>query len=355
MSDKQDYNVKNNLKRCAKRCSATALLIGAVLFTSGCSEQPAALEVHDDYLERVSRVVEQPLPAPLLPAAQALQYPEVRELQLELAPVKLSLLDSLRLDDCSVGQTIAELNSSMGRLKSGLRRYYTDKLLVSQLQQCALQIQAENQELAAELTELAALKQAQQQQAKQLAFAQEPALRNALSASRESLDKVDSATFAPNFDALQVVLQVMSNQPLPEQARVEAALEQLENDRYLPALWRSMQLLNANLSRGNALLKHTADAARCDSPATTQTATVLRTIFAKYFAQALQQQVAGFSQQAYQLEPILNELEQHHQARALSDHLSQLQTLNTEIRANMRAQAELWQSFFKACRFTPGA
>src|SRR5690554_6710357 len=85
-----------------------AALVGllSLLINAGCSPSTSLLDDWSDYQQRLA--TPQQLEPKNWQLAPAPAYPARRELRLELPPIQLSLLDSLRLDDCRAGALIAE-------------------------------------------------------------------------------------------------------------------------------------------------------------------------------------------------------------------------------------------------------
>src|SRR5690606_28401753 len=95
-----------------------------------------------EYQQRLAYVLERDLPA--ADEIRRMSLPEHSATQISLKPLQLSLLDSFRLDDCELSSLIANRNSALGRLRTGLRQFHSDRQIATALQACAFHIANDN-------------------------------------------------------------------------------------------------------------------------------------------------------------------------------------------------------------------
>jgi len=339
----------------------TTLLIAASL--AACTQVPAALALMQDYQARLARVQEldvQPLSAPSAP-----QIPSVRSLTQQQPPVvALSMLDAMRLDACKAGQLLAERNSALGKLGSGLLRYQQSLALIDALQQCITQDSDANLSPATKtrLQQAIAAQQSHLNALRQHAMATDSSLRHALSPGSKVLEEMSNAALAPSIEALTVVSQLLAYQPatvtqtdaLPSVKRLQQALQNLEQSDYLPQLWRTLHDQQHWLAQLEPYVTDAARNAACQNGKGSSKADILHTVFVKFYSSEIQPELASLSSQSYALRPVLNRLTELSSQPTFRAHLLKLQVLPQGLTDTTKKHAQHWQAFFKACGFQPG-
>lgn len=338
--------------------SIGAILLLTSILVAGCSDTPPALKTLDDYRTRVANPQELQVPALNIPAVA--RPPGVRELRVTIPEVTLSLLDSLRLDECAAGASIVQRNSALGRLKSGLRRYHGDLKIVQQLETCLQQLDTPESELGQRLRQALKTKRETLPLLKQQAIASDDALRRALTPANQSSANLSNESLAESIEALSVVLALLehngqANHELISSDRLEQALETLEKGDVFGQLWRNQHEWIFGLQQSHHLVNEAGDRAGCASAGTPQRAQVLRTVFTKYFAAQLQPEVAQLTGHAYRINPLIEVLTAHSDQPLLVDYLNSLENLSAALTAEIKTHAQLWQQFFRDCDFQPGS
>jgi hypothetical protein len=126
------------------------VLLALLAWVVACSSDPRQHAL-DDYLKRLSRALQQESsgqPQPLL-----LAFPARRQL-LASAPAtdSIALLDFLGMSDCQLQQTLAQRNSSLGKLGSESQRLLQDLAFIQQAPACIELLQQQRKdELAQQL------------------------------------------------------------------------------------------------------------------------------------------------------------------------------------------------------------
>lgn len=329
-------------------------------FLGGCQDAPVAVQVLDDYHQRLAYVQDESLQDVQSPPA--LRYPPQRELNLMTPRVTLSMLDALRLDQCQLGQLIANRNSSLGKLQDGISRLYADRQLLQALAVCEAQLISTGELALAE--RLTSARQEKEQQLVSLvanALAADDSLRHALSADPEGLAGADRASLAPSLNALEQLIYFLEQslaaptEPMTLSAtELETHLATLQQNEFLPKLWRSLQLQETYLRERRYLAAALPAASGCTDIAVPERALIMQRVFSSVFAAELQPQLAQLTSAAYELEPFLQRLKTLAPQPQLQEHLNELAQLSPALKTQISAEVTLWQELFRQCGFTPG-
>lgn len=325
-------------------CATTSLV--------ACAPAPEGLAHLHDYQTRVANTLDRDPIVFTAPLHQ--QPPAERELRITVPRLEISLLDSMRLDACAAGPLIAQRNSTLGRLQNGVLRYYYDRQLSAALVRCAEQLSKTDPDLAQRVQQQAEAKNQILPLLRAQAITQDSAVRNIVSLADRPLATPDSATLAPLFGALKLVLQTLDNSAvLPEEEALITALERLEKDRYLGQLWRALADNTAYLQQLQPLVAQLSQDAGCDAAGVPNRAHVLRQVFISRFSGPVQRHIGALTNQAQQLESYLVALRTP-QPR-WQEHLNNLAQLDDQMKRVTRNHVEHWQQLFRDCGFTPGA
>ena len=136
------------------RLAALALLIAL----SACDSTSSANSAWEDYLTRLSRVLDVAIPDPApLPYPH---FPRTRELALTFSQSDINLLEFLRLRRCKLRETLAERNSILGRHGDASSHLIFDLRFLNEAPACIEELKADNDsELAQALIDAQASKQ----------------------------------------------------------------------------------------------------------------------------------------------------------------------------------------------------
>ena len=324
----------------------------SLLWFSGCSADSSLLDDWSDYQQRLAKQQQlEPQPWRLEPAPQ---LPALRELRLELPALNLSLLDSLRLEQCQLGGLIVERNTSLGRLQQGVLRYYHDVQISTALHQCVATL--EESQLRQRLRVVATEKQRSLPLLRAHALLHDSVLRNTLNSGKIALSKPDPAQFAPVLQALELVIHSLLSDhasELPSLPELQQALEVLDKSSYSGQLWRGFSEQRQFLEQLAPLLTDVDRRAGCRSAGVPERAYILRNIAITLFGGQLQPRLALYLQQGQALEPYLQQLYAIDSHPLMNAHLAQLMAQPEQLRQAVRAHAQQWQLLFTACDFSP--
>lgn len=331
------------------QCLPLLLAVLAGLVLTGCSQPENIITSVHTLNQRIASTLDtdavqlsySPRPAPL---------PAVRQLKPAGQPVGMSLLTSLRLGHCNVGQQIAQRNSALGRLEDGLMRLQGDIKLLQGLKECIKQ--PKSAPLVDELQRAIEAKSRQLQFDTAHALATDKALRNALDIGAEPLQKIDPAAFNTALDALTQIVNWLQ-QPGP-QPHLHEWREQLAQSDYLNRLSRSVISMRLKLRQLQAGLPPLTRAAGCDSKGVPQRAKVLRNVFMQFFINDVQADLALLTTQFQQYQPLLRQLADISPQPALAGYLVRLSEQGEQLSKVSKSFVQPWQEFFANCGFTPG-
>ncbi|MFE8073110.1 DUF3080 domain-containing protein [Marinobacteraceae bacterium S3BR75-40.1] len=130
------------------------LLLLSLLTLTSCDPFSQPTSLLDEYLERVGRVLDQPVHYSELPEVPA--YPRRRDLRLEPPEINLGLLDFLSLYGCELQEVIGEKASGLGRVMQPGRRLNYELRFIAAGRLCLPKI--EDEKLAKTLRQAIAAK-----------------------------------------------------------------------------------------------------------------------------------------------------------------------------------------------------
>ncbi len=306
------------------------MLLAAV---AGCNSDPRQ-HAFDDYLTRLSRALQQELPPQQQP--EPLAYPSGRQL-IEQHPEteRIALLDFLAMSDCQLQQTLAQRNSSLGKLGTESQRLLQDLAFLRQAPACIASLRKQqNDDLAQQL------QRALENRRSQLAtiiwhatlgarefglFWQAPPLLNdypeqtgpELLGALESLQRMSARWLQGHFDKETKAgpgspgNSYSSERPdyAASSSALEAALDTIRGGDG-GRLYRALAIQAAHLERGNAMARQRLDSQPlCYPGRNNPRGDILFNVVQKFWLQGLQGWSAQLSQRYYQLWPALQSLE----------------------------------------------
>ena len=139
------------------RIKSCALVLFISLLCAGCSDQSRLEENWQDYLARLSRVLDRDAASP--PPETSLHFPRPRDLESTFATSNIDLLDFLRMRRCALRETIAERNSILGKHGDASAKLIFDLRFLSEAEDCIRVLEEDNNDtLALQLEEAVKLK-----------------------------------------------------------------------------------------------------------------------------------------------------------------------------------------------------
>ena len=287
--------------------------IGVLLLLAtlcACSEHRLSHDL-EVYSEKLARVLEQPLPA--LAGDDRPRLPARRDLQYQLQPINIDLLDFLELGGCELQQAVAEKNSSLGKFAANSVLLAQDVRFIQLSSRCIEQL-PENSELGDKLRLAVEQKQRELRLRIWNALFAGPEYREFWQANlRDYPDQIDSRT---EF-ALQDLGRISSNLTEESSADFQAfehALEILRGGEG-GALLESWRLVDAHLNQASAILLARAERRPlCFADMGNPQADIFRNVVLQDFIASIQKDVAVLNRRYYDVIVPLRALEAQFQA-----------------------------------------
>ena len=263
------------------------LSIGSLSLLLNACSVGATAELQD-YAKRVARVLEQPLPQLQV---ETLQRQAVQDNRLALEQNgELNLLEFLRLNRCALGHTVAQQNSSLGKVALPSQQLHFTRDFVQQAPACIELLQDEQPKLAS------ALAQARQQKIElRMAYwwnawigSQEWQAFTAIAAAPLEMTEEQPAHINHSLAALDYALaqgQRWQQQAFEyDEAVMEAHLQQLLLGETLGRWQRALVLQTATLNQVASMLERRyQQKSLCATSSQHQSVTILQTVFRKYY------------------------------------------------------------------------
>tara|TARA_R110001592_G_scaffold59660_3_gene181048 strand:- start:10170 stop:11273 length:1104 start_codon:yes stop_codon:yes gene_type:complete len=142
-------------RRVIKRYLAAA---ACLLILQGCSDTSGLEASWQDYLSRLSRVLDRDISRD--PSGEVLHFPRTRDIAMTFAPSNIDILDFLRMRRCALRETIAQRNSILGRHGDESAKLLFDLRFLNEARECIQLLKDDgNDSLASQLSDAARLKQ----------------------------------------------------------------------------------------------------------------------------------------------------------------------------------------------------
>ena len=287
-----------------------SLLLGLlILNSSGCS-RPDADELLGDYQQRLDRVLSlTPVDVEL---AALPPLPAIRDLQQQIAPSRLNLLDLVALRHCNLQQLVAERNNSLGKVMTSSSLLGYELQLLVAMQPC-LNHPELSTKLRTDLQQIYTQKQQQLPLVLNNFLTSDPTLRKQLSGQPRLLGQGASKAVAEPLTALKN-LNLLKQKILTGQQDGFKALSAEFINQQLGVIYKGNLVADwqFSLRRSNAWL-HALDlqlakvdvASLCRQPAKLE---ILNTILTQIFTTRVQSYLAELDGLSFQLVPELQQL-----------------------------------------------
>lgn len=135
-------------------------IIACLAILQGCSDKSGLEANWQDYLSRLSRVLDREVDS--APNTPALLFPRPRDVAITFAASNIDILDFLRMRRCALRETVAQRNSILGKIGDESAQLIFDLRFLSEAQVCIQLLTDDgNNTLASQLSE--AVKQKRQE------------------------------------------------------------------------------------------------------------------------------------------------------------------------------------------------
>jgi hypothetical protein len=323
------------------------LLSITFLFITGCSKHnqiKSDLQAVSDRLESFTEltiVKNSDNIALNAPAKTSMEYP--------IEDMRIKLRDFYAVDDCPLGQFIAERNTALGKMQLPSTRFAYEHRLLRVLEGCMAQLeqdhpmQAQMKEWLDKKTTNLPLVWANMMSQSQETFLAFTTASDFISG--ESSDGLQVTKLALNY-----LLQAMDTEYIDSQ-ELELHLKGLLDSRLPARMWRTQELIAQQLPPISDLLARYIERTKCTNAQQEQEVTIMRNIFSKMFADKVQPLASQLNHYQYQLNPAFEALVEHpnippsFSSYVQSQYIDSAQLYKTAMQENI----ELWQQVFKLC------
>jgi len=323
------------------------LLAVLTLFLGGCSKHNQIKSDLQAVSERLESFTE--LSITKNTAVIELNAPVKTSMEYPIENLQIKLRDFYALDDCPLGQFIAERNTALGKVQLPSTRFVYEHRLLKVLESCMSQLEKDHPMQAQMQSWLA-----QKSHNLPLVWA------NMMTQSQETFLAFTTAgdfISGDSSDGLQVsklglnyLLSVLETESI-DANELELHLKALLDARLPARMWRTQQLIAQQLPPISDLLSLYIDQANCSSARQEQELTIMRNIFSNMFADKIQPVASQLNHYQYQLNPSFEALVSHpNTPPALSNYVKAQYVESAELyKTRMQENIELWQQVFKLC------
>lgn len=343
------------------------LTLTCCMILTGCARAPEANRQMDNYLERISRVLD----ASWTPfASQALsryRLSERRERMLPIPELRLGMLDLLvEARRCqTLQQSVSQRNSSLGRVMPWSHRLAADGELIRAIEDCIAVI-SESPDREALQADLRAIAQAKRD-------ALPAVFWNALNASSEfeyylrfadtplpvsAAAMNDQAT----MDALRQLSQIGFELPAslpPERAELERHFQALHRSQRGSELIHSLARVTHTLAQATLMLNSERAQKLCPLGQPTERSRILFNVFVTFYAGEIQPYLAQVQRLGQPWQQRLRELAEvpgipgatHTYLQSL---VGDTDSLWADYQTQLTAHSTAWQEVLGRCQLRPG-
>ncbi|RUO44001.1 hypothetical protein CWE15_02125 [Aliidiomarina taiwanensis] len=334
------------------RCSFFLL----ALLTVACSDSQEALM--EDYSKRIERLSQ-------VPAVHSVQVlhpvpPQVSELRKTLPDVRISLLDSFRLSNCRLGQVVAERNSSLGKVMTPANQLLYEVEVTRALRDCLSQPANLSQQLKEDLASALASKERSLHLAIHNFLTTDDIWRQQFRVGSKGLPLHNQDDFTNTYIAISYfahTLTLLAESPYHVDLDLSSwhtHVETLHRSQFLPAYWRTLAYMPAQLDAISVQLQQARSHIGCSPVARPQSAEYMHNVMMSLYIGQLQPALARWHHYGQQLEPELNQLLALVQKNAWRSHAQALGLGAVQkLQESTRQHTKQWQDLLQACRLTP--
>lgn len=347
-------------------CAVPALL--SLLVLAGCQPRDPARAMLEDYAYRIANVLGADIAEP--DSVNILQtLPPRRDRHMETGDLRIGLLDYLDLKACDLRHLVSQRNSVLGRVMPPSRRLVYESQLLNALDACHDHLQ-EHPPKDPEFADLIAEARAQKRMelpniAWNASFAVEEIemalglTRGPLQPGTEQLLRASASEFQWFAETIGGVLQ---KRQTPDIEALESRYQALAFNPAPGQLFQALVLAIEWLSHVSQLLENTNLQRLCPQEVPTRKARILQTVFAKFYAGAVQPWLSMLHREgggwllaanqlidAQQLE-LPASFQSYAQIMLSSDHPD---SLWTRFDAAIQGHTESWQRVLGHCGMMP--
>lgn len=336
------------------------ILLGSLFLQLGCQSNDHAQKIMDNYLYRLANSLEQNKPD-LARTSSMAAYPSRRDLLIEIAPVKINLLEFLKLSQCDVQRLVGERNSSLGRVSKDSQRLLYDIKFIKLAEKCVQWLVNNNEQLALKdklAQAIAHKKQFLSSQWFNATFASDE-FSALFSLGSRPLTLEQAAIPADKLEqALNNLTTVYTNQLLSADT-IEDDFAIIGSSHYVGQLRHSMSVIHRMIEAANPLLDYRINQKPlCINQRPNPQSDIVHTVFLKFYVGQIQPYIAQVHQQAKTLLGQIDVLQQPHDSRAFTGFWQKVYAGNDsewqQFNKQVASHTLKWQKLLAQCGLQPG-
>jgi len=338
----------------------------AFLALSGCFSDNTVKHSIEDYAERLSRVLDTPLP-PSFDDSIVRPLPTLADsasLRHNIEPISINLREFYALQDCELGTVVAERNTSLGKSQLPSQRLVHESKLLTVLKECEAALQNEqssgNEKLAVTIASWRKQKTIDYAKTWANLIQGSQELRLALNTPQRLFSVENNKDSLSSVNALFYLTTVnnAANLATPiNSSELENQLHIVRSGRLPATLWQTQQTLAHTLSELTHMLSPKLEAVSCPDGRASDQAKILRNVFYLFFIEKIQPVGSLVNQYHYKLSPLwekwLNEPSLHNELKRYIE--NQTQEGFAQYSNTMKSHVSLWQQFLGRCNLSPVA
>ena len=340
-----------------------ALLLILALALSACGQTPEDQLL--DYQQRVARVLDEDIPA--VGTRARIERIAVTHFALPLPQHRINLLELLSLNDCRIGQAVAQKNSTLGKLAAASQKLVQELAILRDGADCVAQLQPLDAELAGQLNSALQEKYAARMRYWWNAWLSADEWQHFIATAAQPLqwpaaDAPKPAHISLTLNALDYAIHqgenIAAGRFAPPRG-MEPQLQQLMLGETLGRWLASEYLLTRTLNQTAAIIENRlARKVLCPTGEETPDASILHNVFVKYYAGQVQPYISRTDQLGNALRERLDRLKnllKEEPPQAFQQWRHQVgQQQQAFVRANKR-HVTAWQKVLRQCGLMPGA
>ncbi|WP_395342940.1 DUF3080 family protein [Ningiella sp. W23] len=339
----------------------TGLLVSFMLVLSACSKHMQIETDLDDLSNRLESftgisisALDTEIIAENQVSGQKLRAPTRPTLRFEIPEMQINFREFYALDDCPLGQFIAERNTALGKTQLPSTRFAYEKQLLITLNDCLRQL--DQGQMSAESSLIKSMRAWHLQKSENIG----QAWANMITQSDETylgfttagdfISGGESDSLQATKLSLEMLLEAL-NAPQLEASRLEAHLKDLSIARLPARMWRTQALITHELRPMTRLLRRYMFENPCNNIKTREDIKIMRNIFTVFFADKIQPLASELNRYQYALNPLFEEFANHPELPASFKQYIKSQYFDSELvyKAAMQENVEAWQAVFAHC------
>ncbi|MFC4699542.1 DUF3080 family protein [Glaciecola siphonariae] len=334
----------------ATRTAAFLFMFIAVLFTQACTQHEQVKNDINKLSERLESFTELSIDGPQL-TDHTLKAPAKSSLEQVIPDLQIAMREFYAIDDCPLGQFIAERNTALGKTQLPSTRFLYEKRLLNTLHDCMQQLQNEHP-MHEKLASWIAQKQDNLPLVWVNMLTQSDELYLAFTTSGGFIAGTSEDGLQETKLALNYLLEALEANSLNSE-QLELHMRDLTDTRLPARMWRTQNLIVNSLPAISKLLERYIDehANQCATAKLEEELTIMRNIFTLFFADTIQPLASQLNHYQYQLNPSFELLANNQYMPPQWSQFIREQYVESadEYKQTMKKHIELWQAIFRLC------